>query len=367
MRVSFQLEKILDRLRDKQHGRIQRICAYTHLERHQVAALLKNNIRYLSLDTLSRICDYLIDRYQVDPRELPGILFGLEAGEFWSMIGKHPYIEICQGMRSEGEESDHRWVMASDSSLLGVLLHQLFGLGHTPIQERPRLLEQRLVSAYNKRFDAQHALKEAETLYNRFNTVGWDRALVCLGSIKSNVLVELVIARAFHCEPFARQDNLDKPQDRSCPVYFRYREDDVKPPSCYAGMQLARSYKTDQPGIYFETKSGDWEVCPVTETQDAALVMYVWSPTKGKLEMVMGGFSGSATRGLAANLRMIPEQLWPPQLEQSDLKVGVFIVQFENRQRAGGSRDDEFADPLTLKKVIPLDQEVLSKRLDRRR
>ena len=63
MRYSFRLAELLGHVPDprKRPGTIKAIVDYTGLDRHQVAALLKNEVKYIPLKALSRICDYLIE------------------------------------------------------------------------------------------------------------------------------------------------------------------------------------------------------------------------------------------------------------------------------------------------------------------
>ena len=68
-----------------------------------------------------------------------------------------------------------------------------------------------------------------------------DRALVCLGSVKSNPVVELVLAELFHCEPFVSQDEVNDPRERNCPIFMRLRDNDPHPASCSVGRVMHRS------------------------------------------------------------------------------------------------------------------------------
>src|SRR5262249_45998327 len=83
MKLNFRLKEILDEHRVNRRGIIKNITDHTSLERHQVATLMANKTRYLSLDTLAQICDYLIKHHRVNPQDLPGLLFGKEPDSFW--------------------------------------------------------------------------------------------------------------------------------------------------------------------------------------------------------------------------------------------------------------------------------------------
>jgi hypothetical protein len=74
MRYSFRLAEVVGHVPDprRRPGTIKNICEFTGLDRHQVASLLKNEIKYVPLDALSKLCEFLIDRSvpQDRPRDL---------------------------------------------------------------------------------------------------------------------------------------------------------------------------------------------------------------------------------------------------------------------------------------------------------
>ena len=69
MRYSFRLAELVGHTPDpkKRPGTIKQICEFTGLDRHQVAALLKNEVKYIPLEAISKLCDYLIDRRYAKP------------------------------------------------------------------------------------------------------------------------------------------------------------------------------------------------------------------------------------------------------------------------------------------------------------
>ena len=82
-----------------------------------------------------------------------------------------------------------------------------------------------------------------------FSDADGDRALVCIGSMKSNPVVELVIASACGCDPFVSQDKIAKASERYCPFYLRYRTDDPHPDSCAAGLSVSKDVKSEVPAM----------------------------------------------------------------------------------------------------------------------
>ena len=81
MRYAFRLAELLGHTPDrrKRPGTIKSIVEHTGLDRHQVASLLKNEAKYIPLEALSRLCDYLIDNGYASADQLPGALFAVNA------------------------------------------------------------------------------------------------------------------------------------------------------------------------------------------------------------------------------------------------------------------------------------------------
>jgi hypothetical protein len=384
MKISFRLKELLEEHHDLERGTIKRIAQATTLERHQVAAVLGNKAKYVSMEALAGVCQYLIEHHGIKRAELPGKLFRIEPERFSALVAGRKFVELCIGTWTDnkrpagvrlrpakknaptgGRFPPRRWVMASDSYLQGNLLHELFALGN---ENHPEFVEQRLVSAYTEQLPLQKLKQEAERVYRRFRDRVRDRGLICLGSVKSNVVIEAVIAEAFHADPFVSEDGVRRLKDRSCPFFFRYREDDAQPPSCHGGLKLAKSKESARPGIYYEA-AGGWKLCPSNEHKDVALIFYVYHVPLGRLEMVMGGFSGRATHCLASSLPGIAGKLWPPSYHGDEQQVGAFLIRFEFADTDAppdDRRDDGWMYYPSAIEVIPLDEKVLRRKLERK-
>jgi hypothetical protein len=347
MRYSFRLAEVVGHVPDprRRPGTIKAICDYTGLDRHQVAALLKNEVKYIPLEAMSKLCSYLIDRGYAKADELPGRLFGVEPEHFWELLARRRRLELCLGVR-RGEATDtldDAWVVASDSVLLGELLNGATTLGGTAEHRRegngapatplptdrphPEFLRQSLVWSPGQATLAE-CQQMARSVYESFCETAGDKALVCLGSNKSNPVVEMMVAATFGCAAFVSQDDVDQPEQRQCPLFLRYRDHDPQFPSCFGGVCLAQRRATATPGIYFEKPDGSWECCAWGPTEDAAFVFYVHRESQGRLEMALGGFSGRATRLLAGLLARRGEEFWPPVYADEGLQVGAFVVRF---------------------------------------
>src|SRR5436190_5734458 len=126
MRYSFRLAKLVGHTPDprKRPGTIKQICEFSNLDRHQVAALLKSEVKYIPLEAIGKLCDYLLAKRLAKPEELPGILFALEPGNCWELIARRQWVEVCMGVRKDKPEDtqDDAWVTGSDSVMFGELL-----------------------------------------------------------------------------------------------------------------------------------------------------------------------------------------------------------------------------------------------------
>jgi len=378
MRYAFRLAELLGHTPDrrKRPGTIKAIVEYTGLDRHQVAALLKNEAKYIPLEALSRLCDYLIEHGYARAEELPGALFAVTPENFWELLARRSRLEVCVGVRKPpaDDSADTAWIVASDSVLAGEVLNGVSTLGGTakalsgkrvPGKEIPHIehLRQTLVwSPGTMSVDQVHA--RAQTVYDDFSEISGDKALVCLGSVKSNPTVELVLGGAFSCTPFASQDDVAKATDRSLPFFLRYRDRDPHPPACSAGLRLSKTEKLEEPGLYYEQADGKWAFAGgSSQGKDAALVFYIFRESLGRLDMVLSGFSGRATRLLARTLAHRAEDFWPPVFHENYLQVGAFIVQYEASEAVDDPNDILSTDLMANAKVIPLPGEAIERRL----
>ena len=225
MRYSFRLAELLGHVPDprKRPGTIKAIVDYTGLDRHQVAALLKNEVKYIPLKALSRICDYLIEHGHASADQLPGALFAVEPENFWELLARRRRLEMCLGIRrdpddptSPDEVPEVSYVVASDSVLLGEILNGVTTLGGTAsfrggesqaILPHPEHLKQSLVWSPGQA-SPEEVSERADTVYREFNDFCGDKALVSIGSTKSNPVVEMTISQVFGCEPFTSQDDV---------------------------------------------------------------------------------------------------------------------------------------------------------------
>ncbi|EMI21434.1 hypothetical protein RMSM_01676 [Rhodopirellula maiorica SM1] len=352
---------------------------HTGLDRHQVASLLKNEAKYIPLDALSRLCDYLIDHGYATADQLPGALFQINAENFWELLARRGDIEIVIGVRqNDGDDSpENATVVASDSVLFGELLNGVSTLGgaakhkstaeneegKVPEVPMPDRLQQTLVWSPGQ-VTLEDARERAAEVFDGFVEATGDRGLVCIGSVKSNPVVELMFSDAFGCTPFVTEDDVDDVSARSCPFFLRYRDSDPKPGAASAGMRLSKNEDAPEPGFYYEKDDGTWAYAG-GKGKDSALVFYIFREALGRLDMVLSGFSGRATRLLAKTLAIRGEEFWPPVYEHGGMQVGAYLVQYENTDTKP-SRDDLLYNPGGAAQIMPLPQKALERRLSKR-
>ncbi len=380
MRYAFRLAEILGHTPDrrKRPGTIKSIVEHTGLDRHQVASLLKNEAKYIPLDALSRLCDYLIDHGYATADQLPGALFAVNAENFWELLARRGDIEIVVGVRQQGEtpSPENATVVASDAVLMGELLNGVSTLGgaakhHGSGEEdgksrevpMPDRLQQTLVwSPGQANLDTARA--RAGEVFDGFTAAQGDRGMVCIGSVKSNPVVELLFADAFGCTPFVTEDDVDDVSARSCPFFLRYRDTDPKPDGASAGMQLSNNETAPEPGFYYEKDDGTWAYAG-GKKQDTALVFYLFREALGRLDMVLSGFSGRATRLLAKTLAIRGEEFWPPVYDEGGIQVGAYLVTYDNADTKP-SADDLLYNPGGAAEIMPLPREAIARRMAKR-
>lgn len=373
MRYEFRLAELLGHTPDrrKRPGTIKAIVDYTGLDRHQVASLLKNEAKYIPLEALSRLCDYLVEHGYASAEQLPGALFAVKPEHFWELLARRRKLEICVGVRRpESDSPDSAWVVASDAVLMGAVLNGVSTLGGTDKLMRsqaetretahhPELLKQTLVWSPGHN-EVESACDYSKSIHTTFTSSPGDKALVCLGSVKSNPVVELVLADTFQVEPFHSEDDVARASDRSIPFFLRYRDTDPHPPCVSAGVRLSKKEAANDPGIYFEKADGTWEFAG---GQDAALVFYIYRESLGRLEMVLSGFSGRATRLLARTLASRGEEFWPPIYQENYLQIGAYIVKYSSSEEMNQPNDLLRTDLVGTPTITPLPVEAIARRI----
>ena len=205
--------------------------------------------------------------------------------------------------------------------------------------------------------------KRADYVFDTFSNSPGDKAMVCIGSVKSNPAVECMLSAAFGCEPFVSQDSVQNAMDRACPFFMKYRDFDPKPASSSAGVELSQSQKVDQPRLWYESDNGEWVRAGGSENADVAFVFYIFRESLGRLDMVLSGFTGRATRYLAKTLLTRGEAFWPPVYEQPHVQVGAYVVEYETDGIKSKSEDLLMTNVSAAAKITPMSRNAIERRL----
>ncbi len=398
-------------------GLIREIADFTGLERHTISTLLHNRAKYVSLESISRLSDYLVHCRGVDPAILPAALFAKEQDGFWSLLASRKQVCFSLATRTNPDWSANEYVMANDSHLHGTLVAKVSALdipsaktldkrAHETVSENdsseaqgdrshggtasdqnrasapgeaderngkrvfvdphlvpaPRRVSTTGRTKYKTLTEGQ---ERAAEIYSQFQRGGDSSVLFTLGSVKVNGVLEVLAGDIFKAKPFQSQDSVSSAKQRACPFYFRYRSNDPAPESLCGGTRLSKREAPRRAGIYYETEKGNWECCPCeADAHDVAFILYAYRPPVDELQFACGGFSGVATQYLAKRFVSVASQLWAPQYQSPELEVGLFLVAFDVRQTA---RDKQRADNNVEYKhrVIRVHEDVLARRLDK--
>ncbi|MBM4088664.1 MAG: helix-turn-helix transcriptional regulator [Planctomycetes bacterium] len=381
MKLKLRLQHLLGD-KAEQRGLIAEIQKATRLERHTISAMLHSSVKYVSLDALGKICDYLVHHQGVDAARLPGDLFVLEPDGFWTMLADLKRTEFCLATRSHPDWPERDHIMADDAHLQAMIVSRISSHVAPPKAELPandalghERSWQHLVPAPRPIRSKDGVVlrtleggrEDARAIFRKFRKGARPGSLVAIGSIKVQNILEYMLADTFAATPFASEDGVAEPHDRSCPIYFRYKTTDVAPVSLCGGNTLSQTYAPTQPGIYYETSGGHWECCPTTKaTHDSGFVFYAYRPNVDQLRLACGGFTGAATRMLSIAFDQIASACWEPQYMTSDLLVGMFVIAFDIRGRTSTKQRDPRAARFDFT-VIPLPVEAVAPRVKRRR
>ncbi len=235
--------------------------------------------------------------------------------------------------------------------------------GNTHVAPMPDRIQQSLVWSPGE-VSLVDARARASEVFEGFVDSQGDRGIVCIGSVKSNPVVELLFADAFGCTPFVTEDDVDDVSARSCPFFLRYRDSDPQPGGASAGVRLSKNEDAPEPGFYYEKDNGTWAYAGGKD-KDTALVFYLFREALGRLDMVLSGFSGRATRLLAKTLAIRGEEFWPPVYEEGGVQIGAYLVQYDNTDTKP-SRDDLLFNPGGAAEIMPLSHDAIAKRMARR-
>ncbi len=370
MRIQLRLFHLLG-LQAADAPSISHLAKEIGITRHQLMHLLDRSSKQINRHALENVCKYLVQTERVLEAELPGALFVVKPDRFWSMARSCQHVEISMGTRWDARRCDHL-VAAADSLLHAAVVNRITTLASDE-SRRKRARKQRPIPKIDPRLTptwcaktktCDELKKDAIVKIEHFREKSSRNATICLGSVKSNPLSEPVIAFPFvNAVPFRSEDDFTEPVRRSCPCVMIYRKTDDKPLSCWGGRHLSAGDRKAKPGMYFETETGQWEYLPYESNRDAGLVYFRFDKIRRSLEMVIGGFTGRASRCVAAMLQTKDaEQFWPPVIRTDAYELGMYVVAFTFRP-ARDEEDEPVHNRIKRATVIRLPDSVLQRRL----
>ena len=346
MRYSFRLAEVVGHVPDprRRPGTIKAICEYTGLDRHQVAALLKNEVKYIPLDALSKLCE-LPDR----PRLRDGrancpagcsawsrSTFGncSPGGSGWSCAwacgaatgerrsttpGSSRPTRCCwANCSTASRRSAARCRASTRAAGLGTMATTAAGSQACLPANRPAsgapASNARLEPGPGARSRNVSAMARAvvrQLLRSTPATRPWS-AWAASRAIRSS---RLLLASAFGCEPFESQDEpagrrASEAARSSCATATTIRSR----PRAAAACGSPQRRPATKPGIYYEQASGKWDCCP-WDADTARRGVRVLHPSR-----IAGPHGNGARRFLRPGdaaawpgcLARRGEEFWPP-------------------------------------------------------
>lgn len=340
MKVTFELRNVLVEHGLSKRGVIKEISAYTGIDRRQISKLLNEHEPTLSLDVVSKVCSWLMNK-GVDLATLPGSLFGLACselmpaiaqcgrvdlhlGEYLQVFGPSPVVSSVS-LRDAAVAADFiRWFSAPPEEIPAPQIQ----FQYTPLQYPLRHLsvhKQPLVG------DIAAAAKAFQEM--RRSPVSASSILI--GSQRVNYLLEHYVADLFGCQAFETPASHPR-----VPFFLVYRRRDHQTPSCFGGPRNPFSHEqVETPGLHYISSlrgKGRWRVLPWdAKRADGGLVIIVEDKKTRTVEVAIAGFSGRATQTLGQKLILDGERFWPPPVAHGNKNIGVYICRLEFEEAEG--------------------------------
>lgn len=364
MHMEMRLKKILADSRLDERGVIQKIAEETGLHRHTVRKIYHNKLRSPSLDTLEKICDWLIAN-GVPRSLLPHGLFGMRPSDLWQAIAAPGEVVLFIGKHTETRESNalFEWIAQRDAGVMARIVQLLSEPGQ--IEQRPKVrieyvpfrFERRRRGGSNTVFEEDAA--KAAAMYEALKTNASRRSAILIGSQRVNYLVECLIADLFGCKPFVPVQE----QDADVPIYHIYRDAEHSVPSCFGGEKtLPGCTEQVEPGTYYRDANGEWQGLPWKRAErDAGIVITVRNPGSDTMRVAVFGLSGWGTAEVGRQLCINPDFFWQAKMDGGCPRVNVFVCSIVFAPNGASNGEDEVK--IESFKVIPLDNKMLKKYL----
>jgi transcriptional regulator with XRE-family HTH domain len=380
MQIEYKLKQVLRSLGLDAWGRFQEIAAETGVNHRTISAIYHNDRATVSLDSLARICQWII-RQKGYVEGLPGILLGFRPSGLLTALAATGIVRICLGEYKPPELRPicRHAVSRDDSEVAAIVVELLSGLSQDGATDgnaaeggaaedgeghgdatgggRPVRFEHVWVQRHPARdgteLDAAALTVDAalaEEIFKQLRSNQPGGSTVIIGSQHANYLLELFVADLFGCQAF-------QPAPGRLPFHL-LRVEGSTVPSCLSDRVAPPGYTGDPvPGIYYRPPGEPWQVCPYEDgRRDGGVVITRRDPGNNRIELALFGFSGAGTALLGDMLRHEPHAFWSDKPEIVDgREVRVFICRFEQSRPGAGRR-------ATTREVIPLEVSLPRKR-----
>jgi len=340
------------------HGRLGELERITGADRHTITRLCRGgDLGKVRLGTIEKIAAGLQDHLpDLAPEEIIKLLFGAQQSSLLEEIGSFGRVRMCVSIyvRSGDESRPHYWIAPNDARAMTVIVESLSSL------PKPRpMIETEYVPfhlpAAGKTYTSRQYLDEfredkgaAEGAWERIRGPGGRAAWILVGSMRTNYVVEYMVANLFGVTPF------EPGRPRRVPFFLSYRDYDHRVRSCFGDFAAFAKRPAGEGGIHYKNALGRWEFLPWREEGSDAGVVIVQRNEQGLLEGVsVFGFSGRATVAVARLVadRDRSESLGPPYASVGNRRqIGVYVCRLD------------MADPADFGvEVIPVAQDVLER------
>ncbi len=320
MKIEIRLSKVLRDYGLDRNGLITWIATETGEQRGSIAKFLDDGFKNPSLATIGKLCDFL-RREGVPPELLPYCLFGVRPSGVWAACAQKPRIVLYLGEYNEVDRPRPRyWVAKRDSAAANeisrILLEshdesddESIDAGRPQDHDSKRPIPVILEEYVPFRFLADGATTLDDAAFqgdvSRSKNMlaelkKREQAVVLIGSMRVNYLVEHFMADLFKCEPFQADTGGHK-----IPIYMMHREDDVNAPSCFGGADPPSGISGKaRPGIYYRGPDNKWNACPsMYKEEDVGIAVTAYNPGDASIAIAVFGYSGRATFGMKRYLR----------------------------------------------------------------
>lgn len=360
MRTEIRLKQLLDEAGEDKHGRIERIAKATGLHRHTIRKFLQNEATTFSLNTISLICDYLV---QIDLGDgLPGKLFGARPSKLLEAMLAPERVTFYLG-ESKGQQSKfgfaRAWVARDDFGVAARLVERLSRSTERHSVDAGRGLGFAYRHIPSRRADPSKLEPDRKNAKRAFNRMRNDRRFetsVLIGSQRANYLVEYFVSDLFRSEEFSSKNS-------RVPFHLKYHQP-TGVASCFGGDQPPPGAGTDdQPGIYFRHHNDKkWNFFPtVSRKRGAGIVVVRRDPGLRGMEIAVFGLTGIATAAVGKLVCDTPDRFWPEPRVQAGLEVGVYACGFKLQRM---EKDDQDIDEIRIgsPEIVELDVRIRGKR-----